>query len=44
LTVEEVLAAILYYREHLDEITRQDVEEQRLFDAMYKQHGEKKPK
>lgn len=34
LTEEEVLAALLYYREHKTEIDRQDAEEQRLFDEM----------
>lgn len=39
LTEEEVLAALLYYREHKQEIDIQDEEEQRLFDEMYEQHG-----
>ncbi|MCA0452354.1 MAG: DUF433 domain-containing protein [Chloroflexi bacterium] len=34
LTEEEVLAALLYYREHQDEIDRQDAEEQSLFDEI----------
>jgi uncharacterized protein (DUF433 family) len=34
LTEEEVLAALLYYREHKDEIDRQDAAEQKLFDEM----------
>ncbi len=43
LTVEAVLAAILYYREHKEEIDLQDREEQQLFDEMYEIHGKKKP-
>jgi uncharacterized protein (DUF433 family) len=41
LSEEEVLAALLYYREHKTEIDNQDNEEQRLFDEMYRIHGEK---
>lgn len=36
---EEVLAALLYYREHKDEIDRQDAEEKKLFDEMYEKLG-----
>ena len=36
---EQVLAALLYYREHQEEIDRQDVEEQKLFDEMYRLYG-----
>ena len=32
LTEEQVLAALLYYRQHKDEIDRQDIKEQKLFD------------
>lgn len=35
LTAEEVLAALLYYREHQAEIDQQDIEEQKQFDEMY---------
>ena len=34
LSEEQVLAALLYYRENQTEIDRQDSEEQRLFDEM----------
>ncbi len=40
LSVEEVLAAILYYREHKSDLDQQDLEEQKLFNEMYEQHGE----
>jgi uncharacterized protein (DUF433 family) len=33
LSEEQVLAALLYYREHKSEIDRQDAEEQAIFDA-----------
>ena len=39
LSEEQVLAALLYYREHKAEIDAQDVEEQRLFDEMHRLHG-----
>ncbi len=39
LTEEQVLAALLYYREHKDEIDRQDAEEQKEFDEAYKQYS-----
>ncbi|MBI1280832.1 MAG: DUF433 domain-containing protein [Anaerolineaceae bacterium] len=39
LTEEQVLAALLYYREHKDEIDRQDAEEQKKFDKAYEQDG-----
>lgn len=36
----EVLAALLYYAEHKEQIDAQDAEEARLFDEMYqKYHG-----
>ena len=44
LSEEQVLAALLFYRENKAEIDRQDAEEQKLFDEMYelygKQHGQ----
>ena len=42
LSEEEVLAALLYYREHKAEIDQQDIEEQKLFDEMYRLYGEHK--
>jgi uncharacterized protein (DUF433 family) len=42
LTEEEVLAAILYYREHKEEIDRQDEEDARLWHEMAKQQREKR--
>lgn len=39
LSEEEVLAALLYYREHKEEIDQQDAEEQKLFDEMHRLHG-----
>ncbi|MBI5957182.1 MAG: DUF433 domain-containing protein [Chloroflexi bacterium] len=39
LSEPEVLAALLYYHEHQDEIDRQEEEEKRLFDDMKRQHG-----
>lgn len=39
LTEEQVLAALLYYKEHRAEIDRQDAEEQALFDEMYERYG-----
>lgn len=36
LTEEQVLAALLYYREHKAEIDRQDAEEQMQFDKIYR--------
>ena len=41
LSEEQVLAALLYYREHKAEIDAQDVEEQRLWDEM-SQHANDK--
>ena len=41
LTQKEVLAALLYYQEHKDEIDRQDAEEQKLFDEMRRLYGQK---
>ena len=38
---EEVLAALLYYKEHKEEIDKQDIEEQKLWDEMYEKYGEK---
>ena len=40
LTEEEVLAALLYYREHKAEIDEQDIKEQKLFDEMQRLYGE----
>jgi hypothetical protein len=37
LTEEQVLAALLYYREHKSVIDRQDAEEQQQFDEIYRQ-------
>ena len=42
LTEEQVLAALLYYREHKAEIDAQDEEEQRLWDEMSQRHNEKR--
>lgn len=39
LTEEEVLAALLYYREHKAEIDRQDDEDARLWDETYERYG-----
>ena len=39
ITESEVLAALLYHREHNDEIDGQDREELRQFDEMYCLHG-----
>jgi uncharacterized protein (DUF433 family) len=39
LSEEEVLAALLYYREHKEEIDQQDAEEQKQFDNQYRLHG-----
>ena len=36
---EQVLAALLYYREHKEEIDHQDAEEQAAFDEMYERYG-----
>jgi len=45
LSEEQVLAALLYYREHKAEIDAQDVEEQRLWDEMSRQaNNERDPK
>jgi uncharacterized protein (DUF433 family) len=35
----EVLAALLYYQEHKDEIERQEEEEARLFEEMKRKYG-----
>jgi uncharacterized protein (DUF433 family) len=37
LSEEEVLAALLYYRENKDEIDRQDDDENRLWEEMHRQ-------
>jgi uncharacterized protein (DUF433 family) len=42
LSEEQVLAALLYYLEHKTEIDKQDIEEQKLFDEMYRLYGEHK--
>jgi uncharacterized protein (DUF433 family) len=39
LSEPEVLAALLYYYEHHEEIDRQEAEEARLFQEMKRQHG-----
>ena len=44
ITEEQVLAALLYYREHKAEIDAQDEEEQRLWDEMYRLYGEHEKK
>jgi uncharacterized protein (DUF433 family) len=43
LTEEQVLAALLYYREHQEEIDLQDAAEQEKWDEMYRLYGGKKP-
>jgi len=40
LSEAQVLAALLYYREHKAEIDQQDIEEQKLFDDMQRLYGE----
>jgi uncharacterized protein (DUF433 family) len=40
---EVILAALLYYREHKDEIDQQDTDEQQAFDDMYRLYGEDHP-
>jgi uncharacterized protein (DUF433 family) len=40
ITEEQVLAALLYYREHKTEIDAQDSEEQQLWDETYRLHSE----
>ena len=40
---EQVLAALLYYREHKEEIDRQDAVEREEWEEMYKRYGGKKP-
>ncbi len=42
LSQEEILAALLYYHEHKAVIDQQDIEEQKLFDEMYRLYGEHK--
>ncbi|MDX1990782.1 MAG: DUF433 domain-containing protein [bacterium] len=44
LSEEQVLAALLYYREHQQELDAQDAEEQRLWDEMAQQHRHKQKK
>jgi len=39
LTEEQVLAALLYYREHQAEVDAQDAAETAAFEAMRQQHG-----
>ena len=39
LSVPQVLAALLYYEEHKDEIERQEAAEQALKDEMYRLYG-----
>lgn len=38
-TENEVLAALLYYQEHKEEIDAQEKREQELFDEMYRLYG-----
>ncbi len=40
LSEAEVLAALLYYEEHQEEIDRQEIEEQAKFDEMKRLHGD----
>lgn len=40
LSEEQVLAALLYYREHQGEIDTQDMEEQQQWDEAYTQHSQ----
>ncbi len=44
LSEEEILAALLYYHEHKEEIDRQDAEEVKLWNEMYEQYGKKQEK
>lgn len=39
----QVVAALLYYYEHQDEIERQDAEDKTAFDEMYAMYGQRKP-
>jgi uncharacterized protein (DUF433 family) len=39
LSGEQVLAALLYYNEHQDEIDAQEMAEQEAFDKMFAQHN-----
>jgi uncharacterized protein (DUF433 family) len=39
----QVVAALLYYFEHRDEVDRQDAEEKAAFDEMYAKYGGRKP-
>ncbi len=41
LTEEEVLAALLYYREHKEDIDRQDIEAQKEFDELAERSGQR---
>lgn len=41
LTEEQVLAALLYYREHKEEIDAQDVEDIRMSDETARRHSKK---
>ncbi len=43
LSEEQVLAALLYYREHQEEIEAEDQEEQRQWDEMKQLYGGRKP-
>jgi uncharacterized protein (DUF433 family) len=40
LSEEEILAALLYYREHKEEIDRQDAEAQKQFDELAERYGQ----
>jgi uncharacterized protein (DUF433 family) len=43
LSEEQVLAALLYYREHQEEIDAQDAEDLRVNDEMMQRYGKRKP-
>jgi uncharacterized protein (DUF433 family) len=43
LSEEQVLAALLYYRDHKEEIALQDAAELEQWDEMYQLYGGKKP-
>jgi uncharacterized protein (DUF433 family) len=43
LTEEQVLAALLYYREHKEEMDRQDALDVQMSEEMHKRYGGKNP-
>ena len=43
LSEEQVLAALLYYREHKEEMDRQDAADIQMSEEMHKRYGGKKP-